>query len=58
MPIGNLTFTRKCLNYHEFPDFQKSEKKFREVIIRQKGTIENCFRTLQVDDVLRILNSY
>jgi len=50
VPIGNLTFTRKCLNSHEFPDFETSKKKFREVIIRQEGTIEDCFGTLQVNN--------
>ena len=52
MPIGTITFTRRSLSDKEVPDFEKSKKAFRKVLLRQEGTIEDCSGTLQVKKLL------
>ena len=49
VPEGVLTFKRQVLSDDEMPKISESEKKFRKVIIKLDGTIEDCSGTLQLD---------
>ena len=52
VPIGTITFTRRCLSDTEVPDFSQSKKTFRKVLFREEGTIEDCSGTLQVENFI------
>lgn len=49
MPEGIITFKRLSLADHEIPEFKKSKNKFRKVLIRLDGTIEDCTGATQLD---------
>ncbi len=48
VPEGIITFKRLSLADHEIPEFKKSQNKFRKVLIRLDGTIEDCTGATQV----------
>lgn len=47
-PVGNITFTRRCVNETDFPDFKTSTKKFLKAKVDYENVIEDIDGALQV----------
>ncbi|KAL0268591.1 UNVERIFIED_CONTAM: hypothetical protein PYX00_010463 [Menopon gallinae] len=49
MPTGFITYHRICTPIHEFPDWEESNARLTELVVKMKGNIEDQNGYLQMD---------